>query len=363
MQIQQIQSKIMEIPMRFTFSQSNNSTQTSSAVLIQLSSREGITGFGECCPRSYVTGESLASVQKDVQTIKAVLLSRSFERMEDIQQFVTEELPAQFGLSSICGIELALMDAWSKTYQHPLVDAVGGNRETIAHYTAILPHGAPRIMAKTLRQLSAFRFKELKVKINTNLTETLETIRLIRSDFFPDINIRVDANTAWDYKDAMEQIPVLLNQGINTFEQIFPKNKLYELQRITAAFGSDAKIMADESLTSRDTAQHLIQHQICNHFNLKLSKNGGFWNSLYLYELIQSHGLSCQLGAHFGETSILTAAGLLLASKAPQLTAIEGGYGDYLLEKDILPNALKFNRHAQIELKEALSGPGLISEQ
>ena len=75
---------------------------------------------------------------------------------------------------------------------------------------------------------------------------------------------------------------------------------------------------------------------------LSFPKNGGFWNSLSLYELIQENGLSCQLGAHFGETSILTATGLLLASKAPALTAIEGGYGDYLLEKDIIPTSIKF---------------------
>ena len=211
------------------------------------------------------------------------MLSRTFESVTDIKHFVTEELPPQIGLSSICGIDLALMDAWSKTHQQSLVDAVNGDQDTVAHYTGILPQGSPKVLAVALQQLSYFKFKELKVKVNANLSQTLETLRLIRSDFFPDINIRVDANTAWSYEDAVEQIPVLLDQGIDTFEQIFSKDKLDDLKRITATFGSHARIMADESLTSYESAQHLIQHKICNHFNLKLSKNGGFWNSLSVY--------------------------------------------------------------------------------
>jgi L-alanine-DL-glutamate epimerase-like enolase superfamily enzyme len=360
MQIQDIQSTALAIPMKFTFSQSNNTTQTSSAMIIRISSQAGAVGYGECCPRLYVTGESLDTVKQDIEKIRPLLLSRTFDNMFDIRHFATHELPAKIGLSSICGIELALMDAWSKTHQQSLIDAIGGNRETVTHYTGILPQGSPKVLAIALQQLSFFKFKELKVKVNANLQQSLETIRLIRSDFFPDINIRVDANTAWSYEDAVEQIPALLDQGVDTFEQIFPKDKLGDLQKITAAFGDHAKIMADESLTSYASAQHLIEHKICNHFNLKLSKNGGFWNALRLYDLIQDNDLSCQLGAHFGETSILTATGLLLASKAPQLTAIEGGYGDYLLEKDIISNPIKFNRNAQIKLKEILPDVGLI---
>ena len=216
--------------MKFTFSQSNNTTQTSSAMLIRITSRAGTSGYGECCPRLYVTGESLDTVKQDIEKISPLLLSRTFESVADIKHFVTEELPPQIGLSSICGIDLALMDAWSKTHQQSLVDAVNGDQDTVAHYTGILPQGSPKVLAVALQQLSYFKFKELKVKVNANLSQTLETLRLIRSDFFPDINIRVDANTAWSYEDAVEQIPVLLDQGIDTFEQIFSKDKLDDLK-------------------------------------------------------------------------------------------------------------------------------------
>ena len=38
------------------------------------------------------------------------------------------------------------------------------------------------------------------------------------------------------------------------------------------------------------------------------------------------HGISVQLGAHFGETSLLTAAGIIFATLAKDLRAVEGGF-------------------------------------
>jgi L-alanine-DL-glutamate epimerase-like enolase superfamily enzyme len=359
MNIQTITYDILRIPLKFQFSQSNNTTSSSSAIIMKLTTEQGTQGFGECCPRAYVTGESLDSVRKDVDTIQNLLYAQSFKAIEDIRQFVVHELSDKVGLSTICGIDLALMDAWGKEHQQHLVEVVGGKKNRKVQYTGIVPQGNALALKKALNQLRFFQFKELKIKVNDDLEKTLETIQLIRSEYFPAVKLRVDANCAWRYEDAIVHIPRLLEEGIEVFEQIFSKDQLDELKKITAKFGADAKIMADESLTTYQSGQYLIDNKICNHFNMKISKNGGFWNTLRLYDLIQENGLTCQLGAHFGETSLLTATGLLLASKADKLTAIEGGYGDYLLEQDFVQPSIKFDRHAQIHIEQAFPATGL----
>lgn len=361
MKIQTITYDILQIPLKFQFSQSNNTTSSSSAIIVKLTTEQGIEGFGECCPRAYVTGESLESVKQDINNIQGLLSTRSFEKIEDIRQFVVHELPHQVGLSTVCGLDLALMDAWGKESQQHLVEAIGGGKDKVVQYTGIVPQGSPAALAKALTQLSFFNFKELKIKVNSNLTQTLETIHLIRSNYFPGVKLRIDANCAWNYEDAAVHIPRLLEEGIEVFEQIFSKDNLPDLKRITSQFGDKAKIMADESLTSYQSGQYLIENNICNHFNMKISKNGGFWNTLRLYDLIQENGLSCQLGAHFGETSLLTATGLLLASKVDKLTAIEGGYGDYLLEQDFVQPSIKFDRDAQIHIGKAFPALGFCA--
>lgn len=63
-----------------------------------------------------------------------------------------------------------------------------------------------------------------------------------------------------------------------------------------------------------------------------------------------------QLGAHFGETSILTAAGIVFAAMAGPLTAMEGGLGTHLLEYDFCSPSLQFDDQAGITgLAELLS--------
>jgi hypothetical protein len=54
-----------------------------------------------------------------------------------------------------------------------------------------------------------------------------------------------------------------------------------------------------------------------------------------IYELARANGIRCQLSAHFGETSILSSAGALFASLVPELSALEGALGTYLLREDI----------------------------
>jgi len=119
--------------------------------------------------------------------------------------------------------------------------------------------------------------------------------------------------------------------------------------KLVAAFGKDAHIMADESLCSWADAQQLIASKACNHFSLKLSKNGGLFNTLRIYQLAQNNGIPCQLSAHYGETSILSAAGALLASLAPNLTACEGALGTYLLSEDITPTPFMVNKAGQVQ--------------
>src|SRR5690606_22528882 len=105
--------------------------------------------------------------------------------------------------------------------------------------------------------------------------------------------------------------------------------------RLQRHFGDDLCLMADESVTTLATARRLIRTQACRRFNLKVSKHGGLFNTLAIYRLAREHGIGCQLGAHFGETSILTAAGILFAALAGPLEALEGGLGTHLLEHDL----------------------------
>lgn len=361
--IQDIQLFYIQIPLKIRFSQSNNSTAVSDSLIVRLRTEGGITGYGECCPRTYVTGENSASVRRDIAIMVKRLKEQNLVSMTVIRQLFLGDLFQDMGLAAICGLELAVLDAWSKTYQQPILTAL--SEDTVAkplHYSGVFPLTSIETLTILLEKYQQFEFKDIKLKIGTDLADTIAKLALIRHYFGTKTNIRVDVNTSWNLDVARQQIPILLEEGVDTFEQIFPAHCLYDLQIIHSEFGKRANIMVDEAITSMKQAEFLTQHRICNHFNLKISKHGGIFRTLQIYEWIIQYGLKCQLGAHFGETSILTAAGTIVATLAEQLSNQEGAFGTYLLKEDICERPLMFGKDARLLpdlLKKETLGWGL----
>ena len=348
-QLQELQAWNINIPLKFQFSQSNNSTSESDTIILKLKSNQNSTGFGECCPRLYVTGESAQSVLKDIEHIRPFLLQYQFNTFGDIKTLVTQILPNKIGLSSICAIELALLDLWSKSTSTNLLEVMGGT-EKIISYSGIIPLLKTKYLGLVFQQLKVFGFQKVKLKVDTRLEENLEKIKLIQSELGQNMEIRVDANTSWTKADAFRLIPAYLEHGIKSFEQIFPKGQEAELAELTNEFGQEAAIMVDESLTSFESAKELIENGYCNAFNIKISKTGGIYNALEIYDYAKQHGVSCQLGAHFGETSLLTRAGILFASLSGELTAYEGGFGSFLLQEDLSYTSIHFDQNGSFPI-------------
>ena len=62
MKIRHISVERIRIPLKVRFSQANNSTQQSDSVILRLETQKETIGYGESCPRPYVTGEDAQTV-------------------------------------------------------------------------------------------------------------------------------------------------------------------------------------------------------------------------------------------------------------------------------------------------------------
>lgn len=365
MRIKKIQTYALKIPMKIKHAQHNKTTATSESVIIKVTTENGIIGYGECCPRSYVTGESVVSVINDLQRHKAMIEKLEFQDLAAIEKLICNECACKIGLAAICGVELALLDAFSKEQQQSLISIFGGQYRAKFDYTGIVPLQSVNSLVQFLPRLQHFDFKHLKMKVDRNLDSTITKLGILQAAF-PKATIRLDINEAWTLEIAKKQIPKLLALGVNTFEQPFPKQKEKVFQQLTAAFGKESKIMIDESITTYASAWFLIHYKVCNHFNLKISKHGGIFKTLKIYDLITRNGLTCQLGAHYGETCILTASQLLVASLCPEITLQEGAFGTNLLTTDIGKQPLQIDRDGQIKtasLKLTENGLGMSVEE
>jgi muconate cycloisomerase len=80
-------------------------------------------------------------------------------------------------------------------------------------------------------------------------------------------------------------------------------------------------------------AQAAIAGRTCDLFNIRLSKCGGFLNSLRLAAIARRAGLGYQLGCHPGESGILSAAGRHWASCVPGIRYLEGSYDHHVFRR------------------------------
>lgn len=360
MKIKSINIRRVRIPLRLRFEQSNSSAAVSDSAVVELTTAEGHVGYGESCPRTYVTGEDFNSVEPDIRGAIAWLKNIEFQTIDDIRELATQELPRRIGLSAICALELALLDAFCKEDNTTLAAALGLQLPERVEYSGVLPLRSPAGLEQLMPLVGRFGFRDLKLKVDGDLATNLARIEVVRAIFPAETPIRVDANCAWSREEALRQIPTLAAAGVQVFEQVFPKKADEEMARLQRHFGEQIFLMADESLTTRTSAERLIRQKACRRFNLKISKNGGLFNTLEVYRLAQQNDIECQLGAHFGEMSILTAAGILFAAMAGPLTAVEGGLGMHLLEYDLSSPSLQFDERAGISgLEGMLSSPGL----
>jgi muconate cycloisomerase len=114
--------------------------------------------------------------------------------------------------------------------------------------------------------------------------------------------------------------------------------------------------MLDESLTSMNDAHAAISGGTCDLFNIRLSKCGGFLNSLHLAATAHAAGLGYQLGCHPGETGILSAAGRHWATSVANIRYLEGSYDRHSLRQRLTDDDLTFGVGGRAP---ALTQPGL----
>lgn len=336
--------ELLRIPLHLRFAQSNQDTRYSDSLLVRVQTTDGIIGYGECCPRSYVTGETSDSTERQLRVIGQQLSGTRWIHFDQLLDWLQTSMS---GLepAAICGLELALLDAWGKSRQVSLATELGGSIPVRLEYSGIIPMGTKSSLSPVL---SRFSFSSIKLKIGSDLSWNLARIEWVRSLMGENTNIRVDVNGGWTLAQARQQIPALLRAGITWFEQPLAPENDDDMAMLVGDFGHAATFVADESLTTIESARRILNQKAFTAFNLKLSKHGGLLRSLEIYRLATQHGIPCQLGAHFGETSLLTAAGVIFSGLAPALRYREGALGTLILATDVCLDSLHINAEGAI---------------
>jgi len=333
------------------------------SVLVRIESEDGVVGWGEGAPRSYVGGEDQESVLRELcEVVWPVLAANDVPHFHgDLRAFLKELdafLPESPGDGDVvahhaarCAVELALLDCQLRRAGVGLCDALGAAR-TRVKYNGMLPTGSLKVGKYALGLMKDLEIDTVKVKVGDEGDAT--RLKMVREVLGQGVRILADVNGIWTAQEAEAADQRFKELGVVLLEQPLPRGPVSELAALRSS--TSIPIMVDESLVTLEDARRLIESKACDVFNVRLSKCGGLARTLEFIELARAEGLDWQLGAHVGETAILSAVGRALALSVTDSLFVEGSVGEWLLEEDLCAPPVQFGPDAY---GERLEGIGL----
>ncbi len=358
----------VRIPLRRPIRHASHRRTETDNVVVRCVLDDGTVGHGEGVPRDYVTGETIDSC---LETLQRADLASRLDSWADFDAALAGierlTLPARPGdergianNAARCALELALLDACGRRFGVPLSDVTRRLAPDIhaprpwVRYSGVIT-SSTGLKMRLLAWLQRFYgFQHLKVKVGILGQDDVRRLRTIRKCVGSRMSIRIDANEAWTPAEVVDRIRALEPIGLSAVEQPVPHEQVDCLAGVRKQV--QTPIMLDESLCGAVDARRAIESGLCDVFNVRLSKCGGFIPSLRLGQMARRAGLTCQLGCQVGETAILSAAGRHFAASVGELRFVEGSYDRLLVREALGRSDISFGRGGKAP---ALPGAGL----
>jgi len=312
--IERVTLRPLSIPLKAPFITSLGAMEAVANVIVEVDTRDGAKGYGECSPFWTINGETQETCMAVGMHLARALLGRNALDIEEAHTVMDRLI---FGNNSIkSAFDIALHDLAAQHAGMPLWKILGAASacDLVTDYT--VSFATPDQMAADARRILRDGFTVIKVKLGGRGQEDVARMRAIRDAVGNSVPLRIDANQGWDPATAIATLNALASFGIQHCEEPIPRWQFMELRRVKEA--SPIPIMADESCCDHHDAERLIASEACQRFNVKLGKSGGLFKAKRIVQLAEAAGMEVQLGG-FLESRLAWTAMAHLAGISPAI--------------------------------------------
>lgn len=284
--------------------------------IVELSTDEGVTGWGEAPAGGTWGGAHMRYYGETPETVQHIVL-------DHLRHAVTGLDPADIGVvharmdKAVKGhpyakaaIDVACYDAAGRALGVPVSTLLGGRHRDgieVAHSLGIMD--LERCYAEA-EQAVAEGARTIKCKTGLDPERDVTLVRELRRRLGPDVKIRVDGNEG--YASVHQAVDVTLRQeeyDILLCEQ--PLAGARDLARVASRITSP--VMADESAWTVHDILELDELDAAACFSCYVTKPGGLHRARRQAEIAEDLGMYCDIGGSI-ETGIGNAANLQLGS-------------------------------------------------
>ncbi|UAB85245.1 dipeptide epimerase [Zunongwangia sp. SCSIO 43204] len=303
-----------QLQLKDTFRISHTSRDVQPSLVVSVS-QDGFTGFGEAAATSYygVTVEGMIESLKKVEKIVE-------DHIEEPPEVIWEKLYPELKTETfaLCALDMALHDLYGKRKQKPLYKLwkLDPSEAPQTSYTIGIAS-----TEEMIRKIKDFPWPLYKIKLGTDHDiEIIKELRKHTKSVF-----RIDANVAWNAKQAIENSLILKELNVEFLEQPLPVDDLDGQKMLYE--NSALPIIADESCIVESDVEKCAER--FHGVNIKLTKCGGITPALRMIAKAKSLGLKTMVGCMTESTVGISA----IAQLAPMLDFVDMD-GALLLKND-----------------------------
>lgn len=259
---------------------------------IKITLADGSIGWGETPTLPPVTAEDQATALAALNEQAAILIGQNAGEWRRIAVELKERTPGYPAVR--CGLEMALLDALTRSLKLPLYQFFGGVTNHVVTDITI-PICAPELAENLARQYQKQGFKIIKTKIGQEMDADINRIAAIRRGF-PECQLLLDANTGFTADESLNMLAELRRYNMEPvlLEQPVAREDWDGLVKVSRE--ARVPIAADESCQSIEDAVRIAKGELAQVINIKLSKCG-VAEALDIVAVARSSGIGLMIGA------------------------------------------------------------------
>lgn len=306
-----------------------------SAIIVRLTTDEGIQGIGETNPHPGFTADSPEAVMQLIEArIGPALLGMEIGSMGALHVRMNAAIPGNpFAKAPF---DVAAHDILGQKLGVPVHQLLGGALYDRLPMLWPLGGGTPEENAAEALAKLEEGYGSLHIKVGA-LPPAVDVARVaaIRRAVGPETPLMIDANQGWDRSTAIRTIRQLEAYAPSMVEQPVPLWDRESMRTIQAAVATP--ISADEALDTPQAAVDLIRRDAARVFSLKTAKMGGLQPARRIAAIAEAAGVQCFVNSMI-EAGVAVAASLHLAATVPNL--VDHGHAlmsNLRIKRDVLP--------------------------
>ncbi len=269
-------------------------------LLVRLRGADGVVGWGEAGPLEAYDGVPLEAVRAAIVAYEPLLRDGDDATVAQLQDAcrAVADLP-----QALAAIDLALWDQAGNREGVPVCALLSDNPAASVRVNATIA-AVDRAGAASAAAAAA-RAGYTCVKVKVGIGDDAGRVAAVRAAIGPEIELRLDANGAWDVEQAVSAIEALAPAGLELVEE--PVHGVEALRAVRDRVA--VRVAMDETAAEIGSLTASVADAVC----LKISRCGGISRLLAQAALVRASGADVYVASTF-DGPVGIAAGLHCAA-------------------------------------------------